>query len=105
MRFLWLLALALLLECVQLLLLPAQALVISSINVGPRKYKSISFGKWWLPPIAYSKKRKFALSFHKHKVLRRPKFKFNVNMPIQLPVELHKVPIGGYASQFENGWA
>jgi hypothetical protein len=100
----WLILIGLLMF--DLLLLPVvQSLIFSTIYAGPRKYKTISFEKWYLKPIAYSKRRKFAINFHKQKLLRRPKFKFNVNIPVELPVELTKVPIGGYANQLNNGWS
>lgn len=62
---------------------------IKTINQGPRKYKEIYICKW-LPPIKFSKKRKLYFRIEGYKILKRPKFKLNFNVPLNLPVELNK---------------
>lgn len=84
---------------INLLLLEVNSIAIKTVNYGPRKYKTIWICKW-LPPIKFSKKRKLYFRVEGFKILKRPKFKVNMNVPLSLPVELNKVNIGSYSSQF-----
>ena len=84
---------------IQILLPEIACFAIKTVNYGPRKYKTIWICKW-LPPIKFSKKRKLYFQIKGYQILKRPKLKLNLNVPLTLPVELNKVNIGSYSSQF-----
>ena len=91
---------ALIVLLVQVLLLEhVHPFAVKTVYYGPRKYKTIWICKW-LPPIKFSKKRKLYFQIKGYQILKRPKLKLALNVPLELPVELNKVPVGSYASQF-----
>lgn len=62
-------------------------LIITSVIAGDKKFKTISFDSNLIKPITFEDELLFPTQFRRHRTVRAPKFDFDFNIPIRLPLE------------------